>query len=180
MYTLNDQLYFCSRRGNMSVIASIKEDPAIDMSEPTEKCKKAMLRGYRQKLMAIHARIKYREHAINTFTKHLKNGTFPKRMKSIRPYPKMNSPEAQRIVNAACDQVQCVILEQMIQEEEKKLADDRDSYQALKVQRQGDRQQHLKTVKKPKKPTVAKLMQELADLQAKYTQLCKQLETPSE
>ena len=31
----------------------------------------------------------------------------------------MNSPEAQAVVNAACDQVQCVILDQMIQEEEK-------------------------------------------------------------
>ena len=121
----------------MSVIASIKEDPAIDMSEPTEKSKKAILTGYRQKLMTIHARIRYREHAIKTFTKHLKNGTFPQGMKSIRPYPKMNSPEAQSFVNAACDQVQCVFLDQMIQEEEKNLADDRNSYQALKVQRQG-------------------------------------------
>ena len=33
---------------------------------------------------------------------------------------------------------------------------------------------------KPKKSTVAQLQQELADLQAKYTQLCKQLQTPSE
>ena len=32
----------------------------------------------------------------------------------------MQSSEAQAIVNAACDQVQSVILDQMIQEEEKK------------------------------------------------------------
>ena len=107
-----------------------------------------MLRGYRQKLMIIKARIKYRENAIKTFRKHLKNGTFPKRMKSIKPYPKMNKPEAQAVVNAACDQVQCVILDQMILDEEKKLTEDQESYEVLKVQRQGDRQQHLKTPKK--------------------------------
>ena len=59
----------------------------------------------------------------------------------------MTLPEAQGIVNAACDQVQSVILDQMIQEEEKKLFQDQDSYQALKDQRQGDRQQ----LKAPKK-----------------------------
>ena len=53
--------------------------------------------------MTIKARIRYREHALKTFRKHLKNGTFPQRMKSIKPYPKMNSPEAQAAVNAACD-----------------------------------------------------------------------------
>ena len=90
----------------------------------------------------------------------------------------MTSPEAQAMVNAACDQVQSVILDQMIQEEEKKLSQDQDSYQALKDQRQGDRQQ-LKAPKKPKKPTVVQLQQELADLQSKYTQLCSKLETVS-
>lgn len=100
-------------------------------------------------------------------------------MKSIKAYPKMQSSEAQAVVNAACDQVQYVILDQMIQEEEKKLTEDQGSYEALKVQRQGDRQ-HLKTPKKPKKPTVAQLQQELADLQSKCTQICSKLETPSE
>lgn len=163
----------------VSAITVIKEDPAFDMSEPTEKTKKAVLRGYRQKLMTIKARIKYCEHALKTFRKHLKNGTFPKRMKSIKPYPKMQSSEAQAIVNAACDQVQCVILDQMLLEEQKKLAEDQKSYEAVKVQRQRNRQQ-LKTPKKPKKLTMVQLKQELADLQSKYIQLCKQLETPSE
>ena len=105
---------------NMSAITIIKDDPAVDMPEPTEKTKKAVLTGYRQKLMTIKARIRYREHALKTFRKHLKNGTFPQRMKSIRPYPKMNSSEGQAVVNAACDQVHCVILDQMILDEEKK------------------------------------------------------------
>ena len=87
----------------------------------------------------------------------------------------MSSPEAQAIVNAACDQVQSVILDQMIQEEEKKLSQDQDSYQTMRKQREGDRQQ-LKVPKKTKKPTVAQLQQELADLQSKYTQLCSKLE----
>lgn len=61
---------------------------------------------------------------------------------------------------AAFDQVHCVILDQMILDEEEKLMEDQDSYQALKVQRQGDRQR-LKTPKNPKKPTMAQLQQEL-------------------
>lgn len=73
---------------NMSAITIIKEDPAVDMSEPTQKSKKAVLRGYRQKLMTIKARIRYREHALKTFRKHLKNGTFSQRMKSTKPYSK--------------------------------------------------------------------------------------------
>ena len=134
---------------NMSAITVIIEDPAVDMSEPTEKTKKAVLRGYRQKLMTIKARIRYREHAPKTFRKHLENGTFQQRMKSIKPYPKMNSPEAQAVANAACDQVQCVILDEMILDDDKKLTEDQESYDVLKVQRQGDRQ-HLKKPKKPR------------------------------
>ena len=74
-------------------------------------------------------------------------------------------------MNATCNQVQCVILDQMILDEEKKLMEDQDSNQALNVQGQGDQQQ-LKTPKKPKKPTMAQLQQELKELQSKYTQLC--------
>lgn len=128
MIAWSDQLYFSSRRDNMSslIAEDIGSDPSSHIptiEEPTvvsEPSKKAMLRRYRQKLMTINARIKYREKVIKAFRKHLKHGTFSKRMKSIRPYPKMNSvAEAQSIVNAACDQVQCVIVDQMIQEEEK-------------------------------------------------------------
>ena len=113
--------------------------------------------------MTIKPRMRYREQAIKGFRKHLKNGTFPKGMKYIKPYPKMSSPEAQTIVHAAFDRVQSVILDQMIQEEEKKLTQDQDSYQTPKVQRQGDRQQPKKP-QKPKKSTMAQLQQELAEL----------------
>ena len=58
-------------------------------------------------------------------------------MKSIKPYPKMNSPEAQAVVNAACDQVQYVILDQMILDEEKKVMEDQERYEVLKVQLTG-------------------------------------------
>ena len=119
-------------------------------NEQTEKTMpvKIILKGYREKLMTIKARIRYREHTLKGFRKHLLNGTCPQRMKSIKHYPKMSSPETQTVVNAACDLVQSVILDQMIQEEEKKLSQDQDSYQTLKDQRQGDRQ-HLRTPKKP-------------------------------
>lgn len=125
--------------------------------------------------MAIHARIKYHERVIKAFRKQLKQGTLPKRMKSIKPYPKMTSPEAQAIVNAACDQIQCVILDQMVQYEEKKLTQDQKHYQALKVQQLGEQQQRKKP-QKPKKPTMAQLQEELAKLEAKYTQLRSKLE----
>ena len=71
------------------------------------------------------------------------------------------------------------ILDQMIQEEQKKLTEDQDSNQALLVQRQGDRQQ-LKKIQKAKKSTMAQFQQELIELQSKYAQLCTKLETPSE
>ena len=85
----------------------------------------------------------------------------------------MSSPESQKIMNAACDQVQCVILDVMIQDEGKKLAEDQDTYQLLLVQRQSDRQQlRAKKPQKPKKPTMAQLQLELVELQKKYAQLC--------
>ena len=65
----------------------------------------------------------------------------------------------------------------MIQEEEKKLSQDQDSYQTLKDQLQGDRS---RSSRHPKKSTVTQLQQEIAELQSKYTQLCSKLETPSE
>ena len=135
-----------------------------------ETSKKTTLKEKRQKRMTVQARIKYREQSLKNFRKHLKNGTFPQRMKSIKPYPKMGSPETQAIVNAACDQVQCVILDQMILDEEKKLLKDQEHYQTLMDQK-------LRTgVKKMKKPTVAQLQKELAELHAKYSEVCTQLE----
>ena len=144
--------------------------------ENTGKSKKPTLKSYRQKLQAIHARMKYREKAIKGFRNHLKKGTFPKRFKSLRPFAKMESSETQTVVNAACEQVHCVILDQMILDEERKLTQNQTSYQTMKKEREGERSQLLKTPRKPKKFTVAKLMQELTDLQSKYTQLCNQLD----
>ena len=161
----------------------IQENTAIgDQSEPTEKnmertvkSKKSTLKSYRQKLQAIQARIKYREKAIKGFRNHLKKGTFPKRFKSLRPYPKMDSPESQAVVNAACEQVHCVILDQMILDEEKKLVQDKTSYQAMKKEREGERAQLLKTARESQKLSVTQLMQEITDLQCKYAQLYQQL-----
>ena len=121
-----------------SVSEPIKENNPPAVSEPMEennpmettvKSKKPTLKSYRQKLQAIEARIKYREKAIKGFRNHLKKGTFPKRFKSLRPLPKMESSETQTVVNAACEQVHCVILDQMILDEERKLAQDQDMYQ---------------------------------------------------
>ena len=127
-----------------------------------ETSKKTKLKEKRQTRMNVQARIKYRQRAIKKFRTHLKNGTFPQRMKSIKPYPKMDSPESQAIVNAACNQLQCVILDQMLLEE------------ALQ-------QQKRKACKKRvKSPTVAQLQKELAELHAKYSQVCKTLENTRE
>ena len=105
-----------------------QSEPTEKNMEPTVKSKKSTLKGYRQKLQAIRARIKYREKAVKGFRHHLKKGTFPKRLKSLRPYTKMDSPESQAVVNAACEQVHCVILDQMLLDEEKKLVEDQTSY----------------------------------------------------
>lgn len=84
----------------------------------------------------------------------------------------MSSPEAQEIVNAACDEVQCVILDVMLQEEEKKLTEDQETHRSLLVLRQGYEQQfNVKKPNKPKKSTLAQLKAQLAELQQKYTQL---------
>ena len=167
-----------------SVSEPVKENNPPTVSEPikennpmetTVKSKKPTLKSYRQKLQTIQARIKYREKAIKGLRNHLKKGTFPKRFKSLRPFPKMESPETQAVVNAACEDVHCVILDQMILDEEKKLVQDQDNYKTMKKQRECERSQLLKTSKKPQKLSVAQLMQELTDLQSKYTQLCNQL-----
>ena len=139
-----------------------------------ETSKNTALKEKRQTRMTVQARIKYRQRAIKKLRAHLKNGTFPQRMKSIKPYPKMDSPESQAIVNAACNQAQCVILDQVLLEEEKKLAKDQERYQTLQ-------QQQRKTCqKRVKSPTVAQLQKELAELHAKYGQVCKILENTRE
>lgn len=84
--------------------------------------------------MTIKVRMKYQEHTLKGFKQHLKNGTLPSRVKTIKPYPKMETPEAQTIVNAACDDAKRIILDQMIQEEEQRLSQDQDSYQAIRKQ----------------------------------------------
>ena len=148
---------------------------AIKMEhEPTEHPlpSKIGFKEYQQKRMTINARIKYREHALHGCKQHLRNGTFPKRMKSIKPYPTMDTPEAQAKVNEACQQVDKIILDHMIQEQERKLKEDQDSLQTIKKTCSQQRQQH-KTRKL--EPTVVQLQQELRDLQAKYTQLCQKL-----
>ena len=150
-------------------------DPAKNNMESAVKNKKSTLRSYRQKAQALQARIKYREKAIKGIRQHLKKGTFPKRFKSLRPYPKMESSESQAVVNAACQQVECVILDQMILDEEKKLTLEQAEYQALKKEREGERSQLVKTTKKPQKMSVTQLRLELTDLQSKYAQLYQQL-----
>ena len=134
--------------------------------------KSQMLRSYRQQIMTLKARIKYQQRSLQDFKKHVKNGTFPKRMKSIRPYPKMETPEAQAAVNAACDQVQCVILDQVILETERKLKQDKDTCQSLMQERQNDKKQ----VKNSRKQTMASLKADLVELRRKYAELTKKLD----
>ena len=136
-------------------MSAVKETCVVN-----ETTKRKTTQEKRQKRITIQARIKYRQRAIKALRKHLNNGTFPKRMKSIRPYPKMGSPESQAIVNAACDEAQCVILDQIILAEEKKLLRDEQHYQSLQEQSLRGRL---------KNPTVVQLQKELAELQAKYS-----------
>ena len=129
--------------------------------------------SYRQKMQAVQARMKYREKLIKGFRQHLQKGTFPKRFKSLKPYPKMSTPESQAIVNAACQQVECVILDQMILEEDVKLKQDQSLCQALKEERN--------LPKTPKKSmSMVQLKQELKELQSKYNELCRKLDSTTE
>ena len=128
---------------------------------------------YQQQYVVLHARIKYREKAIQGFKQHLKNGTYPKRFKSLKPYPAMDTPESQTIVNQACQQADQVILDQRIQDYERKLQQDRASLQSLKEARREERQQH-KTRKV--EPTVLQLQQELRDLRSMYKELSQKVE----
>ena len=137
--------------------------------------------NYQQQYSLLLTRIKYREAAIQGLNQHLKNGTFPKRMKSLKPYPTMETPETQAVVNEACQQAEKVLIAQRIQEYERKLQEDRASLQTLKETRRQQRQQRIASKvadKPPKKVSVSQLQQELRDLQAKYTELSQKL-TPT-
>lgn len=115
-----------------TMVAPVIDNIEEKQSTPTKSMPvKTKLKDYGQKLIILKVRIRYREHVIKIFRKHLKNGTFPQRMKSIKRYPKMGSPESQKIVDAACDQVQCVILDIMILDEEKKLTEDQETYKTI-------------------------------------------------
>ena len=143
---------------------------------------------FRLQQMSLKARIKHREKSFQTLSAHLKQGTFPKRMKSIKPYPKMETPEAQARVNEACQQLEKVILGEMVQDQALKLQQEQERYDDLRQQRVEERQQHKaqttdKATQSPKlakkeRMTVRQLQQELRDLQAKYTALCAQVGTP--
>jgi len=155
----------------------------ITMSESTQSdtvmCSdKTVLRKNRQKRLALQARLKYREQSIKSFQRHLKHGTFPKRMKSIKPFPKMNTPEGQAIVNEACEHVQKVILDQMLVEEQQKLIQEQALFETLKEQQQQVLPKPSKKPRKPtKKPSMVQLQEELTLLQTSVTQLCTRLDT---
>ena len=136
--------------------------------KPIMKGKKRMQQSSRQKLQAVQARIKYRENMLKRFHQHLQKGTFPKRFKGLKPYPKMNSQETQTVVDAACGELECIILEQMTVDELKTLKEDQSLCEALKKERM--------QTKGPKMLTVLQLQQELKELQTKYSELCSKLE----
>jgi len=142
---------------------------------------KASLRKNRQKRLALQARLIYREQTIKAFQRHLKQGTFPKRMKSIKPFPKMNTPEGQAIVNEACEQVQKLILDQMLLEEQQKLTQEQEMFQTIKEQQLTEpvprKKSEPRQPRKPKKSSVAQLQEELTLLQTSVAQLCSLLDT---
>ena len=168
--------------GNMSALEDSMTTPEIltYSSQPIEKpmgtklkSKKRSSQKFRQKLQTLQARIKYREQAIKGMKQHLQKGTFPKRFKSLKPYPKMYTAESQAIVNAACQQVESVIFDQTTLDEEMKLAEDKKMYQTMKEERKVELSQ---VPRKSKMLTALQLQQELKDLQSKYAELCSKLE----
>jgi len=167
---------------HITTMSNVNEFTPPEISSSAMCSDKTTLRKNRQKRLAIQARIIYREQTIKAFQRHLKQGTFPKRMKSIKPFPKMNTSEGQAVVNAACDQVQCVILEQMVVEEQQKLTQEQDMYQTLKEQQLTEcaprKKSDPRQPRKPKKSSsVAQLQEELALLQTSMAQLCSLIDT---
>ena len=160
---------------NEKIKESTEEEIKVEtVVKPVTKGKKSKQTSYRQRMQAIQARMKYREKLIKGFRQHQQKGTFPKRFKSLKPYPKMSTPESQALVNAACQQVECVVLDQMVLEEEMKLKQDQTECQSLKKERHAELLQTQR--KKPKMMTPLELQQELKELQAKYSELCDKLE----
>ena len=161
---------------NDKIKDSLEEETQVEaVVKPMAKGKKPKLPSYRHRMQAVQARMKYREKLIKGFRQHQQKGTFPKRLKSLKPYPKMSTPESQALVNAACQQVECVVLDQMVLEEEMKLKQDQAECQSLKEERQAELSQVQR--KKPKMMTALELQQELKELQSKYSELCDKLES---
>lgn len=174
--------YFSIRIGNMCApkdiplahIPSLQDVQArleniVTTEEPTVTRKKRE----RQNMYNLQARIRNRKQVILCLSNHLKKGTFPKRFKSLRPYPTMGTPESQTLVNTACQRVESVILEQMIREEKLKLNQDQTRYECMKKERQRERTQ---VPRKPKTMSIVELQQELKELQLKYGELCRKVE----
>ena len=172
-------MYFTLRMGNMSTLEDSMSAPETlpnSIEKPMDvklKSKKRSSQSFRQKLQTLQARIKYREQVIKGMRQHLQKGTFPKRFKSLKPYPKMYTAESQAIVNAACQQVESVIFDQTTLDEEMKLSEDKNLYQTMKEERN--------LSQKPRNPTrmavmVGVLQQELKDLQSKYNELYTKLD----
>ena len=168
-------MYRSRRVGSMTTSLDVEARLENDVTteEPPKKRTKRTQRRKRQTLQTLQARIKYREQAIHCLNNHLKKGTFPKRFKSLRPYPIMQTRKSQAIVKAACQQVESVLLDQMIQEESMKLKQDQTRYEVMKQERQSER---ARVPRKPKTVSVLQLQQELKALQAKYEQLSSKLE----
>ncbi|PFX19442.1 E3 ubiquitin-protein ligase RNF213 [Stylophora pistillata] len=128
---------------------------------------------------AVHARVKCQENVLKEYKRHAENGTFPKRWKSLKGYPKMQSREAQKLVDEAYHQAECMVLDQRIQQIEKNLAAQKESYQSLLEQSQSERQQQEGSLGKEKTPKIShhiRVKTELAELQEKYHQLCNKLD----
>ena len=132
---------------------------------------------YLQQYSMLNMRIRQREKAIQELNRHIEKGTFPKRMNFLKSHPPMETPEGQAKVKEALQQVGRAILNEKVQDYERKLQGDRSSLQALKEARRKQRQQQKAAPppKPPKKVTLLQLQQELRDLQTKYTELSEKL-----
>ena len=122
---------------------------------------------YRQQWMTLKARIRYKEASIAQWKRHLEDGTFPSQVPTFKPYPKLDTPNSQAIVNAACHQARKTILMEMLRCTECKLAQDYGDLETLvKERREQRKQERLKTKKGDS--VVLQLQQQLKELQAKF------------
>ena len=136
----------------------------IDIFTPFEKKEK--------KRMASRTRLYYHEQKLKRFQDHLKQGTYPKRVR-LSPYPKMKTPKGQALIDEACDEVKQIMLIQMIAEAPQALAQEQKVYKSLEEKKP-------KTKEEKQAIKIKTLQKELNCMRAQLSDLLREKDIKNE